>query len=80
MGFSPLLYCSVPRLGNSSFTGKFRISPHGCDGADDAHLEAEIIYVSVTEEGRSTPIPGWVRERIAAVESATVDEGRAVEQ
>jgi acyl-CoA thioester hydrolase len=59
---------SVPRLGNSSFTGRFRISPQGRAGADDAFMEAEIIYVSVTEEGRSTPIPGWVRERIAAVE------------
>lgn len=65
------IHVSVTRLGNSSFTGKFRISPHGRDGAGDAHLEAEIIYVSVTEEGRSTPIPDWVRERIAAVEKST---------
>jgi acyl-CoA thioester hydrolase len=62
------IHVSVPRLGNSSFTGRFRISPHDRPGADDAHLEAENVYVSVTEEGRSRPIPGWVRERIAAVQ------------
>jgi acyl-CoA thioester hydrolase len=63
------IHVSVLRLGNSSFTGRFRIAPHDRPAAGDAHMEAEIIYVSVTEEGRPTPIPGWVRERIGAVES-----------
>src|SRR5260370_25905436 len=47
------IHVSVPRLGNSSFTGRFRISPHGRAGADDAHMEAEIIYVSRSEEHTS---------------------------
>ena len=64
------IHVSMPRLGNSSFTGRFRISPHGHPAPEDAHMEAEVVYVSVTEEGRPTPIPDWVRERIAAVESA----------
>ena len=66
------IHVSMPRLGNTSFTGQYRISPHGNDQADDAYLEAEIVYVSVTEEGRPAPIPGWVRERIAAVEGTVV--------
>jgi acyl-CoA thioester hydrolase len=64
------IHVSFPRLGNTSFTGRYRISPHERPNAEDAHMEAEIIYVSVTEEGRPTPIPDWVRERIAAVEGA----------
>ena len=65
------IHVSIPRLGNTSFTGRYRISPHGLPSPGDAHLEAEIIYVAVTEEGRPTPIPTWVRERIAAVEGTT---------
>lgn len=62
------IHVAMPRLGNTSFTGRYRISPHGQPAPEDAHLEAEIVYVSVSEEGRPMPIPAWVRERIAAVE------------
>ena len=64
------IHVSIPRLGNTSFTGRYRVSPHGHAAREEAHMEAEIVYVSVTEEGRPTPIPGWVRERIAAIENA----------
>jgi acyl-CoA thioester hydrolase len=64
------IHVSMPRLGNTSFTGRFRISPHENPAPEAAHMEAEIVYVSVTEEGRPTPIPTWVRERITAVEGA----------
>jgi len=64
------IHVSFPRLGNTSFTGRYRISPHERPAAEDAHMEAEIVYVSVNEEGRPTRIPDWVRERIAAVEGA----------
>ncbi len=63
------IHVSIPRLGNTSFTGRFRISPHDRPDAEAAHMEAEIVYVSVNEAGRPTPIPAWVRERIAAVEA-----------
>lgn len=62
------IHVSIPRLGNTSFTGRYRISPHERPGAEEAIMEAEIVYVSVTEAGRPTPIPDWVRERIATVE------------
>lgn len=65
------IHVSLPRFGNTSFTGRYRISPHGRPAAEDAHLEAEIVYVSVTQEGRPTPIPASVRERIAAMESTS---------
>lgn len=62
---------SVPRLGNSSFTGRFRVCPHGRGEEDEAYLEAEVIYVSFSnEEGRAVPIPGWVRERIESFEGS----------
>jgi acyl-CoA thioester hydrolase len=64
------IHVSIPRLGNTSFTGRYRISPHGHPDTSDAHMEAEIIYVSINEAGRPTPIPDWVRARIAAVEGA----------
>ena len=65
------VHVSIPRLGNSSFTGRFRVSPHGSVGEDEAHLEAEVIYVSFSsEEGRAVPIPGWVRERISSLEGS----------
>ena len=63
------VHVSIPRLGNSSFTGRFRICPHGGIDEAEAHVEAEVIYVSFSaEEGRAVPIPGWVRERIASLE------------
>lgn len=62
------VHVSLPRLGNTSFTGRYRIYPHGRTAADEVHLEAEIVYVSVTPQGRPTPIPDWIRERIAAFE------------
>ena len=65
------IHVSIPRLGNTSFTGRYSINPHGLPGPGDAHMEAEIVYVSVTKEGRPTPIPAWVRERIAAAEGTT---------
>lgn len=62
---------SVPRLGNSSFTGRFRILPHGSADEDEAHLEAEVIYVAFSaEEGRAVSIPDWVRERIGSLEES----------
>ena len=65
------VHVSISRLGNSSFTGRFRICPHGGLDADEAHLEAEVIYVSFSsEEGRAVPIPGWVRERIGSLEGS----------
>lgn len=63
------IHVSIARLGNTSFTGRFRISPHGHPAAEDAHMIAEIVYVSVTAEGRPTPIPAWVRKRIETAES-----------
>ena len=70
------IHVSIPRLGNTSFTGRYRISPHGHPAAEDAHMEAEIVYVSVTESGRPTPIPAFVRERIAGVERQSTASGR----
>lgn len=67
------IHVSIPRLGNTSFTGRYRISPHGRPAAEEVHMEAEIVYVSVTTEGRPTPVPDWVRERIAAVEGGRAD-------
>ena len=64
------IHVSIPRLGNTSFTGRFRISPAGHPAPEDAYMEAEIVYVSVNQEGRPTPVPEWVRERILAVEGA----------
>jgi acyl-CoA thioester hydrolase len=66
------VWVSIPRLGNSSFTARFRISPHqNRSNNDDSYLEAEVIYVSYSqEEGRAVPIPGWVRERVESFESA----------
>ena len=65
------VHVSIPRLGNSSFTGRFRICPHGSLDEDQVHLQAEVIYVSFSaEEGRAVPIPGWVRERIGASEAS----------
>lgn len=64
------IHVAIPRLGTTSLTGRFNICPHGRDPADDPHLTAEIVYVSVTPEGRPTPIPDWVRERVAAAEGA----------
>lgn len=62
---------SIPRLGNSSFTGKFRICAHGRGEEDEPHLEAEIVYVSYSQQdGRAVPIPGWVRKRIESFESS----------
>jgi acyl-CoA thioester hydrolase len=64
------IHVSMPQLGNTSFTGRYRISPHENPAPEAAYMEAEIIYVSITEEGRPISIPDWVRERIAAVEGA----------
>ena len=66
------VWVSIPRLGTSSFTARFRISPHKERGEnDEPYLEAEVIYVSYSqEEGRAVPIPGWVRERIESFEVA----------
>ncbi len=62
------IHVSITRLGNTSFTGRFLISPHDQPTIEAAHMEAEIVYVSVSPEGRPVPIPAWVRERIAAQE------------
>lgn len=64
------VHVSVPKLGNSSFTGRFKISP--CDGAEEQepYLEAEIIYVSYSQEaGGAVPIPEWVRERVESFQN-----------
>jgi len=62
------IHVSITRLGNTSFTGRFLISPHDQPAAEAAHMEAAIVYVSVSQEGRPVPIPTWVRERIAVQE------------
>jgi len=69
------IHVSLPRLGNASFTGRFRVCPHGRGAEHDPHLEAEIIYVSVSEEGRAVPIPDWVRQRIQAFEHPAAASG-----
>ncbi|MCA3749603.1 MAG: acyl-CoA thioesterase [Rubrobacter sp.] len=66
------VWVSIPRLGNSSFTGRFRILPHGESSEKRTVLDAEIVYVSFSaEEGRAVPIPGWVREKIESFEGRT---------
>ena len=62
---------SIPRLGNSSFTGRFAALPHGEDDLALAYMEAEVIYVSFSaEKGAAVPIPDRVRERIESFENA----------
>lgn len=63
------VHVSVPRLGSSSFTGRFRISPANDAGEQEPYLEAEIIYVSYSQEaGDAVPIPDWIRERVESFE------------
>jgi acyl-CoA thioester hydrolase len=67
------VHVSIPRLGNSSFTGRFRISPANEDREQEPYepyVEAEIIYVSYSQEaGGAVPIPDWIRERVESFEN-----------
>ncbi len=70
------VYVSVPRLGNSSFTGRFKICP--CNDAEEQvpYLEAEIIYVSYSQEtGGAVPIPDWIRERVESLQNPQGSSG-----
>ncbi len=51
----------VDRLGSSSLTYRFRVR------RDDTEIsEGSMTVVCVDAEGKSTPLPDWVRERIEA--------------
>ncbi|WP_047865731.1 acyl-CoA thioesterase [Rubrobacter aplysinae] len=66
------VHVSVPKLGNSSFTGRFRISPANDAGEQEPYLEAEIIYVSYSQEtGGAAPIPDWIRDRVESFQNPT---------
>lgn len=64
------VHVSVPRLGNTSFTGRFRISPAAEAEEQEPYLEAEIVYVSYSQEaGGAVPIPDWVRGRVESLQN-----------
>lgn len=68
------VHVSVVRLGNSSFTVRFSVLPHGEADPALSHAEAEVIYVSYdAARGAAVPIPAWVREGIRTLENAGRD-------